>query len=146
MVSGKRSHPGSEPRGLSRVIALEAVGVRITKKTISCVADCEKVNWFGWVCFKRLSELSHNLIRGTCIHVPGHFPNVFQELGSWNHHAFMLDKVLQNFDLQLSQTNRFSSYGNFVSLKINFGVSKPCLLYTSPSPRDRTRSRMPSSA
>ena len=25
-------------------------------------------------------------------------------------------------------------------------VTKPCLLYTSPSPRDRTRSRMPSSA
>ena len=24
--------------------------------------------------------------------------------------------------------------------------SQPCLLYTSPSPRDRTRSRMPSSA
>ena len=26
------------------------------------------------------------------------------------------------------------------------GLSKDCLLYTSPSPRDRTRSRMPSSA
>ena len=26
------------------------------------------------------------------------------------------------------------------------GVIYPCLLYTSPSPRDRTRSRMPSSA
>ena len=26
------------------------------------------------------------------------------------------------------------------------GTSGPCLLYTSPSPRDRTRSRMPSSA
>ena len=26
------------------------------------------------------------------------------------------------------------------------GQSKYCLLYTSPSPRDRTRSRMPSSA
>ena len=25
-------------------------------------------------------------------------------------------------------------------------ATKPCLLYTSPSPRDRTRSRMPSSA
>ena len=25
-------------------------------------------------------------------------------------------------------------------------VKNPCLLYTSPSPRDRTRSRMPSSA
>ena len=28
----------------------------------------------------------------------------------------------------------------------NFNLSLPCLLYTSPSPRDRTRSRMPSSA
>ena len=26
------------------------------------------------------------------------------------------------------------------------GIRKTCLLYTSPSPRDRTRSRMPSSA
>ena len=26
------------------------------------------------------------------------------------------------------------------------GKHKPCLLYTSPSPRDRTRTRMPSSA
>ena len=26
------------------------------------------------------------------------------------------------------------------------GIREPCLLYTSPSPRDRTRSRMPSSA
>ena len=26
------------------------------------------------------------------------------------------------------------------------GNGNPCLLYTSPSPRDRTRSRMPSSA
>ena len=29
---------------------------------------------------------------------------------------------------------------------INEGMLKDCLLYTSPSPRDRTRSRMPSSA
>ena len=28
----------------------------------------------------------------------------------------------------------------------NLGMIKLCLLYTSPSPRDRTRSRMPSSA
>ena len=27
-----------------------------------------------------------------------------------------------------------------------FGDAKPCLLYTSPSPRDRQKSRMPSSA
>ena len=29
---------------------------------------------------------------------------------------------------------------------LNFTIKKGCLLYTSPSPRDRTRSRMPSSA
>ena len=29
---------------------------------------------------------------------------------------------------------------------LEFIASKSCLLYTSPSPRDRTRSRMPSSA
>ena len=28
----------------------------------------------------------------------------------------------------------------------NYGTKNTCLLYTSPSPRDRTRSRMPSSA
>ena len=29
---------------------------------------------------------------------------------------------------------------------LNYLQNKVCLLYTSPSPRDRTRSRMPSSA
>ena len=29
---------------------------------------------------------------------------------------------------------------------ISFNLDMTCLLYTSPSPRDRTRSRMPSSA
>ena len=32
------------------------------------------------------------------------------------------------------------------SVTLRHGGHKTCLLYTSPSPRDRTRSRMPSSA
>ena len=32
------------------------------------------------------------------------------------------------------------------SLDARYGIDSVCLLYTSPSPRDRTRSRMPSSA
>ena len=36
-----------------------------------------------------------------------------------------------------------NSFGN---LGYRFPTSKPCLLYTSPSPRDRQKSRMPSSA
>ena len=31
-------------------------------------------------------------------------------------------------------------------VKVPVGINMLCLLYTSPSPRDRTRSRMPSSA
>ena len=35
---------------------------------------------------------------------------------------------------------------NFTSNTIKLALYTACLLYTSPSPRDRTRSRMPSSA
>ena len=35
--------------------------------------------------------------------------------------------------------------GELVST-LGIGIAESCLLYTSPSPRDRTRSRMPSSA
>ena len=38
------------------------------------------------------------------------------------------------------------SYFDPVNEKFMTARSKPCLLYASPSPRDRTRSRMPSSA
>ena len=31
-------------------------------------------------------------------------------------------------------------------IEAGFAASSPCLLYTSPSPRDRQKSRMPSSA
>ena len=34
----------------------------------------------------------------------------------------------------------------FFSCLFILGLASACLLYTSPSPRDRTRSRMPSSA
>ena len=33
-----------------------------------------------------------------------------------------------------------------IEVTLKYFEDKPCLLYTSPSPRDRTRSRMPSSA
>ena len=35
---------------------------------------------------------------------------------------------------------------NFIVLVNQLGYHAPCLLYTSPSPRDRQKSRMPSSA
>ena len=43
------------------------------------------------------------------------------------------------------QTSTFASFKSNV-VPTGSGVFRACLLYTSPSPRDRTRSRMPSSA
>ena len=43
---------------------------------------------------------------------------------------------------------RLSNYGNLPKLprRLQKMVSQTCLLYTSPSPRDKRQSRMPSSA
>ena len=62
------------------------------------------------------------------------------------------DVNLKAVDIILNNISKFSPYPNRVKL---IAVTKKfsaqtiintCLLYTSPSPRDRTRSRMPSSA
>ena len=50
-----------------------------------------------------------------------------------------------SLDYNFVQNWKFA--GNITYNDFTFDASQlPCLLYTSPSPRDRTRSRMPSSA
>ena len=51
----------------------------------------------------------------------------------------VLDTVLYLFQLSLV-------IYIVISLLIQFGIVNPCLLYTSPSPRDRQKCRMPASA
>ena len=46
------------------------------------------------------------------------------------------------YDLAAKTSQKYEAVRNKVAQFLN----APCLLYTSPSPRDRTRSRMPSSA
>ena len=41
---------------------------------------------------------------------------------------------------------RYPAFGVVTANELHIPVSDPCLLYTSPSPRDRQKSRMPSSA
>ena len=48
----------------------------------------------------------------------------------------------ENFDISMRCVNS----GAAMSFENNIDKIYGCLLYTSPSPRDRTRSRMPSSA
>src|SRR5665811_1497779 len=50
--------------------------------------------------------------------------------------------------LDAVQADRFGAAVRAFNKQVNAAIVDPgfCLLYTSPSPRDRTRSRMPSSA
>ena len=52
------------------------------------------------------------------------------------------DRVVDEINKKIQEKVKFPE-GYYLSLD---GQYKSCLLYTSPSPRDRTRSRMPSSA
>ena len=58
-----------------------------------------------------------------------------------HHHLFDLDEVY--YPWLTDEPEKHFLLGNYDALKRNYSC---CLLYTSPSPRDRTRSRMPSSA
>ena len=68
-----------------------------------------------------------------------------KELINIKYWIFDLDNTLYS-----GQTKVFSEVDKkmsaFISEKMNVDLVKACLLYTSPSPRDRQKSRMPSSA
>ena len=64
--------------------------------------------------------------------------NIFVEGISSNHRKIKsLKLVFKNNKVKYSIDNNLNTW---------FDLPNNCLLYTSPSPRDRTRSRMPSSA
>ena len=58
------------------------------------------------------------------------YPEIIAKLESFNPSASVKDRIAYSMLCKAEED----------------GLIKPCLLYTSPSPRDRTRSRMPSSA
>ena len=59
-----------------------------------------------------------------------------------------LDKVLRDEydDVEVEVMDVKGRQAGLLNVVLTFAPSQTCLLYTSPSPRDRTRSRMPSSA
>ena len=75
------------------------------------------------------------------------FPLIAIGSGSINQNGDLLDVRYhlivnkENQELHNKLEFNYGSYNNLESL-----LSSTCLLYTSPSPRDRQKSRMPSSA
>ena len=61
----------------------------------------------------------------------------------WTHHSTGVQYIRGSAIIQLLLGNMGRPGGGILALR---GHASICLLYTSPSPRDRTRSRMPSSA
>ena len=77
----------------------------------------------------------------------GHTVTVFErddEVGG------LLRYGIPNFKMEKGIIDRrieiLKAEGIIFKTNINVGVNYACLLYTSPSPRDRQKSRMPSSA
>eukprot|EP00657_Telonema_sp_P-1_P009242 TRINITY_DN3437_c0_g1_i1.p2 TRINITY_DN3437_c0_g1~~TRINITY_DN3437_c0_g1_i1.p2 ORF type:complete len:149 (+),score=12.44 TRINITY_DN3437_c0_g1_i1:230-676(+) len=62
-------------------------------------------------------------------------------------HYVLFDQRVELNGVHSRGTTHFVRHSNFCQYRVNSCVTLwGCLLYTSPSPRDRTRSRMPSSA
>ena len=57
-----------------------------------------------------------------------------------------MDTLIGNHDIYYKNTLKVNALDHLLGEYENINVINDCLLYTSPSPRDRTRSRMPSSA
>ena len=66
----------------------------------------------------------------------------------WADYGIDVDKTLLNFEEVFGNQSEVTlevGFGNGDSL-LEMAIDEPCLLYTSPSPRDQRGSRMPSSA
>ena len=69
----------------------------------------------------------------------------FGDGGTLNQYIGGLEKVFLN-EVTTDTLSGTIPETVFFIFQMTFAIITPCLLYTSPSPRDRTRSRMPSSA
>ena len=61
-------------------------------------------------------------------------------------YRFDVGAVLQSFWIRCRSIFPITTDRKFMESELRFVLYSGCLLYTSPSPRDRQKSRMPSSA
>ena len=70
----------------------------------------------------------------------------YLEITNYEGQVYRLGNPQDNLKAKLKIRKPNFSFNLIKGGSIGFAESYICLLYTSPSPRDRTRSRMPSSA
>ena len=87
----------------------------------------------------------HTFINGETIRVisqNGHLPDGLDA----NTVYFAITSGIGTNQVKIAQTLNDAVSAEAITINNKGGILDICLLYTSPSPRDRTRSRMPSSA
>ena len=72
--------------------------------------------------------------------------NVTIILGDWIDIIPTLDKKFDGIFMDTYEDENYSKFEEYAKLVSKENCCLSCLLYTSPSPRDRQKSRMPSSA
>ena len=92
----------------------------------------------GYVCAIRLAQLG---LKTACIESRGSLGGTCLNVGC------IPSKSLLNLSEEFHKVKNLSNKGIEIGeVKLNLEKMMNCLLYTSPSPRDRQKSRMPSSA
>ena len=75
--------------------------------------------------------------------------NRYWNLADSNIQSFVADKASSRFAFEYAISDKLTTGGGWTTIEESYDAYlkyNVCLLYTSPSPRDRQKSRMPSSA
>ena len=131
------------------------VGILTTIMTINRLVDPKakyKVgDWYSKTALPYLYDIVPDKIYGKMLtETLDYFTDdAIQEIENKITSKLVLDYNIDLSCLSYDITSSYTYSNNSESELVKYGYSRdhrPCLLYTSPSPRDRTRSRMPSSA
>ena len=129
-------HLRDYPKGdliTSRMLGNHTAGIRHYKYSLAIWPPHEFLLDEG---FDSVEELLEVFKEDDLLFKPG--TNFSYSSYGYNLLSFILEKVSDTPFLELIQKEVFDP--------LQMSNTRACLLYTSPSPRDRTRSRMPSSA
>ena len=142
--------PGGQPAMMAATEVDVAGGLRITP-AIATTHDAITAVVSDVTTTTCVPVFQGRTIEGTVVYIDALFPSPGDACGtavtSWGFRVDLsdLEPGMYSVELRLFDAGDVR-LGSRVLYRSHLFVAETCLLYTSPSPRDRTRSRMPSSA